>query len=147
MILFSLPLAALLQENPNQVSPETGMVICGLGLAAIVGLFIWNGLKSSAEKSRRANLSSGAREREDQAREQAKRLRDLGELNQVMVCPHCQTKGKVRTKAIEKKAGISGGKATAAVLTGGVSVLATGLSRSEGATQAHCDECNNTWAF
>ena len=34
--------------------------------------------------------------------------------------------------------GISGAKATGAVLTGGVSVLATGLSRNERTTQAHC---------
>lgn len=70
-----------------------------------------------------------------------------GKINPVMVCPHCQTKGKVRTKSIEKKVGISGGKATAAVLTAGWSLPATGLSRTEGVTQAHCDECNNTWSF
>jgi hypothetical protein len=53
----------------------------------------------------------------------------------------------VRTKAIKKKAGVSGGKAAAAVLTGGISVLATGLSRKEAMTQAHCDGCNSTWTF
>jgi hypothetical protein len=70
-----------------------------------------------------------------------------GKVNSQMVCPHCQTRGKVRVKAIEKKAGISGGKATAALLTGGISVLATGLSRKEELTQAHCDNCSSTWAF
>ena len=52
-----------------------------------------------------------------------------GDINPEMVCPHCQKKGGIRTKAVTKKAGVSGGKATAAVLTGGVSLLATGLSR------------------
>ncbi len=52
-----------------------------------------------------------------------------GELNRAMVCPHCQTRGSVYTKAVTQKKGVSGGKATAALLTGGVSLLATGLSR------------------
>lgn len=70
-----------------------------------------------------------------------------GRTNSQMVCPHCQTRGKVRSKPIDKKAGISGGKATAALLTGGLSILATGLSRKEALTQAHCDNCDSTWAF
>jgi hypothetical protein len=44
-----------------------------------------------------------------------------------MVCPHCQSKGTVTTRPIVESGGISGGKATAALLTGGLSVLATGL--------------------
>lgn len=70
-----------------------------------------------------------------------------GLLNKSMVCPHCQQQGSIRTKVIEQKKGVSGGKATAAVLTGGLSLLAIGLSRKEGATQAHCDNCKNTWFF
>ncbi|HNX37583.1 MAG TPA: hypothetical protein PKI15_04420 [Candidatus Cloacimonadota bacterium] len=73
--------------------------------------------------------------------------KEFGPLNEAMVCPHCQAKGKIRTMQVVKKAGISGGKATAAVLTGGVSLVATGLSRKDGMTQAHCDECQNTWTF
>jgi hypothetical protein len=38
-------------------------------------------------------------------------------------------------------------QATAAVLTGGVSMLATGLSRKEKLTQARCDNCHNQWDF
>lgn len=63
------------------------------------------------------------------------------------VCPHCQEKGKVLTKAIKKKAGISGTKATGAILTGGVSLFATGLSRKEAVTEAHCVNCDSTWHF
>ena len=76
-------------------------------------------------------------------------LREMehGKINAAMVCPHCQCVGKIRTKEVKQKKGVSGGKATAAVLTGGLSLLAVGLSRIEGATQAHCDNCSNTWFF
>jgi hypothetical protein len=70
-----------------------------------------------------------------------------GELNTQIVCPHCQTKGYVHLKSVKRKKGISGGKATAAIFTLGVSMLATGLSRKEGLTQAHCANCNSTWDF
>jgi hypothetical protein len=62
-----------------------------------------------------------------------------------LVCPHCQTKGRVRTKQVKVKKGISGGKATGAVLTGGLSMLATGLSRKTTATQMTCGSCRVTW--
>lgn len=70
-----------------------------------------------------------------------------GPVNSAMICPHCGVRGKVRTKSVDRKKGVSGGKATAAVLTGGVSVLATGLSRKEKLTQARCDNCQNQWDF
>ncbi|MBB41671.1 MAG: hypothetical protein CMF01_16490 [Hyphomonas sp.] len=70
-----------------------------------------------------------------------------GAPNVQMVCPHCQTKGKVLTKPIKKKAGISGAKATGAILTGGVSLVATGLSRKDAVTEAHCANCSSTWHF
>ena len=70
-----------------------------------------------------------------------------GPQNPALVCPHCQTKGRVRVKPVQRKKGVSGAKATGALLTGGVSMLATGLSRKEGSTQAHCERCNSTWDF
>ena len=72
---------------------------------------------------------------------------NYGSLNEAMMCPHCQTNGKIRTKHVVQKKGVSGGKAVAGILTGGISLLAVGLSRKEGVTQAHCDNCNNTWVF
>jgi len=42
---------------------------------------------------------------------------------------------------------VSGGEVTAAVLTGGASLLTTGLSRKEKHTEAHCENCGNTWYF
>jgi hypothetical protein len=68
-----------------------------------------------------------------------------GPINPMMVCPHCQTKGKIRTKSVKQKKGISGGKAVGAIMTAGLSMLAVGLSRKEKMTQAHCDNCNLTW--
>lgn len=70
-----------------------------------------------------------------------------GAVNRNMLCPHCATTGHVHTKPIVQKKGVSGGKATAALFTGGVSMVATGLSRKESHTQAHCSNCNNTWVF
>jgi len=64
-----------------------------------------------------------------------------------MVCPHCQSRGTVKTKSVKQKKGISGGKATAALLTGGVSLLATGLSRKEKLTQARCTKCGASLEF
>jgi hypothetical protein len=70
-----------------------------------------------------------------------------GPINLAMICPHCQTKGQVRTKSVVRKKGVSGSKATAAILTGGLSLLFIGLSQEENQTQAHCCDCNNTWEF
>jgi len=92
-----------------------------------------------------AKEESALRSAEAQAR--AQRDREWGPRNVALICPHCQTKSQVRTKSILQKSGISGGKATAAVLTSGVSLLATGLSRKEQVTQAHCDHCSSTWRF
>lgn len=65
--------------------------------------------------------------------------------NSALVCPHCQTKGSVTTKEVKRKAGVSGGKAAGAVLTAGISVLATGLSRKQKVTELHCGKCGMTW--
>jgi hypothetical protein len=64
-----------------------------------------------------------------------------------IICPHCQTKGSVTTQQVKKKVGISGGKATAAVMTCGLSMFATGLSRKNKVTEAHCLNCQSTWYF
>lgn len=114
--------------------------------------------KTEAERAlaAQAKAEAKARAKEDRAeRAQAMReaIHDMGVQSQwglpnpSMVCPHCQVKGRVHTKSIKQKRGISGGKATAAVLTGGVSLLATGLARKESVTQAHCDNCHNTWYY
>jgi hypothetical protein len=67
--------------------------------------------------------------------------------NAAMVCPHCQSKGSVTTRSVKLKKGISGGKAAGALMTGGVSLLATGLSRKEKVTEARCGSCKAVWHF
>lgn len=62
-----------------------------------------------------------------------------------MSCPHCQTVGNVRVKNRRQTAGVSGGKVAGALLTGGLSILATGLSRKETVTLAYCDNCTVQW--
>jgi predicted RNA-binding Zn-ribbon protein involved in translation (DUF1610 family) len=62
-------------------------------------------------------------------------------------CPHCGATGGVNVRRIKQKKGVSGAKATAAVLTLGISVLGTGLSRKEKVSEAHCKNCNVTWVM
>jgi hypothetical protein len=64
-----------------------------------------------------------------------------------LVCPHCQVQGGVRTLRGKGKKGISGGKATAAVLTMGLPIGAAGLSRKQIMTRAKCTNYGVTWDF
>lgn len=75
------------------------------------------------------------------------RIQEHGKINAILVCPHCQATGSVRSKPVDRKTGISGGKIAAAVLLSPLTLLATGVSRNERATQAHCDHCGSTWTF
>jgi predicted RNA-binding Zn-ribbon protein involved in translation (DUF1610 family) len=98
-----------------------------LGVLVVVALFafaIWSSTSSPAARARRA----------------AKAERDAQ-----LVCPHCQKAGYVRSLGVVRKRGVSGGKATGALLTGGVSLLLVGLSRKERATRMHCANCGTTW--
>lgn len=107
--------------------------------------------KAEAEKKKIAVMTP--EERQKFLKEKKERIDNTsksalyGALNLPMVCPHCQQTGCVRTKNVKMKKGISGGKATGAVLTGGVSMLATGLSRKEQQTEAYCENCKNKWYF
>lgn len=122
-----------------------GIFIFMVVAVIVIGLigFIGSAMESSADAKRTPAQRKAVRER----REDASLTVAHGPKNAAMVCPHCATKGFVRTKRITAKKGISGGKATGAILTGGVSLLATGLSRKEAQTQARCDNCSSTWAF
>ena len=64
-----------------------------------------------------------------------------------MICPYCRTQGTITTRQIKRKQGIHGGKATAALLTCGISLLATGLSHKQKVTEAHCSHCGAVWSF
>jgi hypothetical protein len=84
----------------------------------------------------------------ERKRQQDSRLQwACGSVNAAMICPHCSTRGQIGTRIVENKRGVSGGKATAAILSGGISLLATGLARKEKATQARCGNCSSLWSF
>ena len=77
--------------------------------------------------------------------EEERLSREHGPINSELVCTHCQSKGTVRTKKTEQTKGIHGGKAAGAVMTGGLSILATGISRHEKTTKCRCDHCKMEW--
>lgn len=64
-----------------------------------------------------------------------------------LVCPHCQAQGTVVRRGATVKRGVSGGKATGVLLTGGLSMLFTGLSRKQAVTQSCCTNCGSTWTI
>lgn len=66
-------------------------------------------------------------------------------LHPKVVCKHCGTSGQVFVKRVERKRGISGGKATGALMTGGISLLATGLARKEAVAAMQCKHCGMKW--
>lgn len=70
-----------------------------------------------------------------------------GQVNGQLICPHCAKKGMVHMRQVSKKFGISGGKATAGLLTGGLSLLLTGLARRDKVNEAYCANCSTTWHF
>jgi transcription elongation factor Elf1 len=100
------------------------VVIGVLFVAALFAFAIWSSTASPAAKVKR----------DEKAR-----------LDAQLVCPHCGEKGHVRSAVVTRKKGISGGKATGAVVTGGVSMLATGLSRKEPAQHLTCGNCGLSW--
>jgi hypothetical protein len=102
-------------------------------IAVVVGVvgLIWFNVKLDDPAARkRARL-----ERVQRAEQQRARI----------VCPHCATAGQVTVRLAVRKKGVSGGKATGALLTGGASMLLTGLSRKEPARELHCGNCGMTW--
>lgn len=144
------------QSNDDSSSVIICCVVPIALIAVMAGLGFWNSNRQAAEKLQRdqqttANMSPEEKgryyEKEREKKQKADKIAAFGYTSPAMICPHCQTKGQVRTKKTTQKKGISGGKATGAILTGGISLLATGLSRKEDATQAHCDKCNSTWYF
>jgi len=60
-------------------------------------------------------------------------------------CPYCHTVGEVKVSKDRSKAGVSGAKLTGAVLTAGLSILGTGLSRKEKVNHFECKACGVTW--
>ena len=61
--------------------------------------------------------------------------------SEMIICQYCQRRGGISLRKVKRKKGISGGKATAAILTLGWSLLATGLAKKVDQTEVHCSYC------
>jgi hypothetical protein len=157
--------APLSTEMPRRIvfseTPSTPTLPCGSTsrLSWVPALLLKGAVESEGttrtvvDQPRRRGPRKGTkkakkrRERHEIEKEREEKRLRFGPVNSALVCSHCQEKGYVRTKTVDQKKGISGGKATAAVLTAGVSTLFAGLSRHEVNTQAHCNNCHSTWVF
>lgn len=73
------------------------------------------------------------------------RIFGLALLNDKLICPHCNLRGHVYELDDSRKSGVSGAKATAALLTGGLSLFATGLSRKVSVRSYRCGNCDSRW--
>lgn len=60
-------------------------------------------------------------------------------------CPYCHKVGGVTTRPARRVKGVSGVKTTYGILTGGMSLMLTGISRAEWVTRARCKNCTATW--
>jgi hypothetical protein len=65
--------------------------------------------------------------------------------NPTLTCLHCGQAGGVAERRVTVKKGISGGKATGAIMTAGLSLFATGLSRKQEVRERRCSNCGTTW--
>lgn len=94
---------------------------------------LWNAIKEGWSASE-SPIQKAQREQREAKQAEAR-----------LMCPHCGETGYVTSKQVKQKKGISGGKATGAILTGGVSMVATGLSRKEQVTERTCANCKSVW--
>lgn len=111
-------------------------------------------IANHVENAKLAKMSPAERSARQEARWQrvealrlAMRNVEQGRVSPSMICPHCQTRGQVRTRRVTLSTGVSEGKVALAVLTGWISFWFTGLSSKQEATRAHCDHCGSTWHF
>lgn len=109
-----------------------------LAIVGVLGVvWLWSEATMTPEQRTARTTAQAQAKRDSAAAGKASR--------EALVCPHCQTAGQVTSRAVTVKKGISGGKATGALLTGGLSLGLTGLSRKEGVTERHCGKCRSTW--
>lgn len=104
-----------------------GTALFLIGVVAIIAFNIW---VHDPELIR--NQKAARRERAEVQRRQ-------------IVCRFCGVAGRVRVSDVRRKKGLSGGKATAGLLTGGASLLLVGLSRKEATRELECGNCGQRW--
>lgn len=111
----------------------------------VAGMMTWSSLSDSAEKNRLSKMSATEKSSyiatknaiSEVHNEVVSRFRvvDLyGVPNVNLVCPHCQTKGQVRSKLTEEVAS-----------TKVVPIIGNKIKTRKKVTQMHCDNCNITW--
>ena len=125
VLVFGGIIGVLLVFNNFQQGPGISFLTLSIIMAVIISIALLSGFQTQEQSA----------------------MMLYGSLNPHMTCPHCSTKGKIHTKHVTQRKGISGGKAVAGLLTGGVSLLVIGLSRKEKSTEARCGKCGNVWHF
>lgn len=93
-------------------------------------------LDSLSKEDKDSYLETKKRISEQQTKimEEGRRNLDLGCINPNLVCPHCQTKGHVRSKSAEE-----------ITRTKVVPVVGNTIQAKKKVTQMHCDNCATTW--
>jgi hypothetical protein len=118
----------VIEDYLSHISGAT-LAWCFFGALALLGLVIF-AVRAIREEKAVAGMAPEEREAYQvarQARQEAARLEFLyGALNPMLICPHRQTKGSVRTKS--SNSGVT-------------------ASRKPNLTQAHCGACTSSWAF
>ena len=114
--------------------------IAVLIVIGIFGFMVFRAGQPSPEETQAAEAEGRDARPRYQVEQDAKAAREAK-----IVCSHCQTAGHVTTRMYQKKGSISGGKATGAILTGGISLVATGLARKGMVTQLSCSNCGMKW--
>jgi hypothetical protein len=111
----------------------------------MASMMTWSSLSDSAEKNRLNRMSSieqslytarkdavRAAQNEILARHRA--IDRYGLPNANLVCPHCQTKGSVRSKSAEE-----------VTSTKVIPIIGNNIKARKMVTQMHCDNCDTTW--
>lgn len=93
-------------------------------------------LDSLSAKDRKAYLQNeqNIREHQNKIMDKYRHTSQFGASNSNLVCPHCQTKGRTRSKAAEE---ITSTKV--------VPVIGNTIKARKNVTQMHCDNCGTTW--
>ncbi len=145
--LLSANLLCLLALLAGGSLADIGYTIGGILGVSFLVVIIFSIIGALFERGKIKNMSSVELKAYERQKEKEELSRLHGEITPEIICPHCQEKGNVHTQKHTKQQGINGAKATMGVFTGGLSLLATGLSDSKMVTKAFCENCQQTWLF
>lgn len=97
-------------------------------------------MANTAEQQKLDAMTSEARERYKEImakhREESHKIYLYGGINDALVCPHCQTKGKVRSQYGEE---VSKTKV--------IPVIGNNIKTRRSVTKMHCDNCHTDWSI